>query len=723
MLNTKKDWRKPEMLQEVKELQQRAVNNLYEQLPAKKEITFRAPTGSGKTYMMADLMNRVLNDEENVVFLVSSLSKGDLALQNYNKFCEYAQTGAFPNIDPYLISSEISGEERLFVPTDYNVYILPRDLYKKGGRLMQGAMESFLQNITLDEIFGGKGKKIYLIKDECHIKTNNLDSLSDDYFEKILNFSATPKRGQKPDVEITDEEAVNSKLIKHIEMGNEEDTVGDAICKFEEIKEQYRNLLGVNPCLIIQISNKDKADSELETIFAELNKAEHQDLKWMLIVDKDKECDTNDVFKAKKMPVSKWKEYAKENLSDVDIIIFKMVISEGWDIPRACMLYQSRETQSIQLDEQVMGRVRRNPRLLDFGTLSNEAQKLAMTAWVWGVLPDIQRKVFGVRLWDEPEDITEEIKLNITRLKPLTQKENFDIETFIDSQRKSLESKNIFDLYRKLNKADSSIQKMCYDYADDISSWFKFCKNIDAISTESNKYNCNYEESMELVKDSDEKKLEVSFPLDSSYVDNGNYVNIGDWVWKRRDGNERFSFDSEAEREWASILKDLSADDTLEAEPTRVGKRVITGKKNPKYNPKQIHMFVEPEPERLSIERKYLWGKNYISNSNIKYEYCLDGIHTSYPDFVMKDCFDRIHIFEVKSVNSSGDTSGSFDSAAYNDKALELIKCYQQASLLTGHIFYLPNRVGETWQITQLINGEKKVLTKSQFENFIKTRP
>lgn len=86
----------------------------------------------------------------------------------------------------------------------------------------------------------------------------------------------------------------------------------------------------------------------------------------MLIVNNDKECDTNDTFKAKKLPVSKWKDYAKENSSTIDIIIFKMVITEGWDIPRACMLYQMRDSKSKQLDEQVMGRVRRNPRLLDF---------------------------------------------------------------------------------------------------------------------------------------------------------------------------------------------------------------------------------------------------------------------------------------------------------------------------------------------------------------------
>ena len=89
--------------------------------------------------------------------------------------------------------------------------------------------------------------------------------------------------------------STNTVNPKHIEVGDEKDTVADAINKFEEVKENYRNLLGVNPCLIIQISNKDKADYEWNNlILPELNKAEHQDLKWMLIVNQESECDTND---------------------------------------------------------------------------------------------------------------------------------------------------------------------------------------------------------------------------------------------------------------------------------------------------------------------------------------------------------------------------------------------------------------------------------------------
>ena len=47
------------MLQEANDLQQNAVAELVRKVGQKNEITFRAPTGSGKTRMMADFMNRV----------------------------------------------------------------------------------------------------------------------------------------------------------------------------------------------------------------------------------------------------------------------------------------------------------------------------------------------------------------------------------------------------------------------------------------------------------------------------------------------------------------------------------------------------------------------------------------------------------------------------------------------------------------------------------------
>ena len=79
------------MLAEIQELQNDAVSQLIATLKSTPNgsYTFRAPTGSGKTYMMADFMNRMIEINPDIVFLVSSLSKSDLAVQNYEKFCEY----------------------------------------------------------------------------------------------------------------------------------------------------------------------------------------------------------------------------------------------------------------------------------------------------------------------------------------------------------------------------------------------------------------------------------------------------------------------------------------------------------------------------------------------------------------------------------------------------------------------------------------------------------
>ncbi len=709
------------MKQEAIDLQQNAVTALVELTSTQGEITFKAPTGSGKTYMMAEMMNRILSADKNVIFLASTLSKGDLATQNYEKFQEYSAKGNFSELKPYLISSQIAGEERLFVPTDYNVYLLPRDLYKKKGRLMQGAMEGFLHNITSGQMLGGQEKKVYLIKDECHIATNNLDSLSEKFFTKIYNFSATPKlsRGQHPDVEIKNDDAVNAKLIKDIELIDDSNIkVASAIEKFEEVKKDYRNLLGVNPCLIIQISNKDKADEEIAEIKRELDKAEHTDLKWMLIVNEEKQCDTNDTFKVKKLPVNKWKDYAKENSSTIDIIIFKMVITEGWDIPRACMLYQMRDSKSKQLDEQVMGRVRRNPRLLDFDNLSEDGQKLATTAWVWGIIPEDLRKSFGVKLWQDSSSITDEIKIRTTRLKPLTKKASFNLVTFLKEQPTVSAPSSIFALWRDFVKAEKGVREMGENYAMTYSTWLEFTENIEVVGSESGNYVNDYEKSMEVVKDEKGQDVEVSFAPASHYTDNGNYVNIGDWVWKRNDGKDKFSFDSEAEREWTEILKDLTKDDTTEGNG-RVGKRVTVGKKNLKAG--MTNLFDGKEPELLEEKQVYIWGKNYVSNSLIKFEYYLGARHSSYPDLVMKDSFNRVHIFEVKSVNISSSMTGGFDNNIYKTKLEELKKAYKQASKLTGQIFYLPILRDDKWRIFQYVAGSEKTLTKDEFMSFCKT--
>ena len=174
------------MLDEVKNLQNNAVSKLVALVDSKNEITFKAPTGSGKTHMMAEFMDRILSVKSDVIFIVSSLSKAELAKQNYDAFVRYIEDGKFSNLNPYLITSDNATEGSLFIPTDYNVYVLPRDLYKDKSKLKDDAtLLKFLNEIKGLGAVSRAGKDIYVIKDECHVATTNLDELQKTFFNPL----------------------------------------------------------------------------------------------------------------------------------------------------------------------------------------------------------------------------------------------------------------------------------------------------------------------------------------------------------------------------------------------------------------------------------------------------------------------------------------------------------------------------------------------------------
>lgn len=683
------------MLDEARQLQNNAVSKLVALIDTKNELTFKAPTGSGKTYMMADFMDRILAVKSDIVFIVSSLSKAELAKQNYEAFVGYVDNGKFPHIDPYLISSDNSTEGSIFIPTDHNVYVLPRDLYKKDSKLKDDAvLIRFLNEIKGFGAGSGIGKDIYVIKDECHQATNNLDELSKTFFSKIINFSATPnaKKNQTPDVQINETDAVAAHLIKKVEMRDDTDTLEDALTKYVQIKQDYLNKsINVNPCLIIQISNKDKADDEIAKIKTLLNKDCFSSLKWMLILDKNggtaKGSETNDILGAKKLPIVKWKEYAKKDASTIDIIIFKMVITEGWDIRRACMLYQVRDSKSKQLDEQVIGRVRRNPRLLDFETLGKDAQKLISTAYVWGVKeknddsPQLTL-LFGNELNNV---IQKEVRIQTTRLKPFNTTKVVDIDKLSLNPVNTLTPPSIFDLYRELQKGTNEVQNHYKDYVDSTDKFFTFSNNIGIIKKAINDTCCDYTKYMTLTTDENNVVCEATFPYKSSYSPTKEKRNINDWVWKKNIDDDDFSFDSESEKEWAKKLLDLQK--------------------------KGLIKTVSVDNEDI-----LLVGKNFLENSEIKYEYYSEGRHFSYPDFVMKDHKDRTHIFEVKSLNDSNNLN--INSAEYQTKVKTLKDFYTEVSRLTPHFYYLPIKNIDIWTIWVMKEGCCQNLS---FDDFVKS--
>ena len=692
------------MLEEVKNLQERAISELVQSLSEKDDVVFKAPTGSGKTFIMARVMDEVLSKDDNVVFIVSSLSKANLAQQNYDKFNEYLELGLVQHLNPHLISSETSCESALYIPSVNNVYVLPQALYKAKSKLK--GQQAFLK--LLLEI-KNHGRVLYLIKDESHVATNNLDELKS-FFTKIINISATPKK--KPDVEISEQDAVNACLIKRVQYCSSADYGDDdfsvdslqykellkALDYLKECKKDYLEKSNINPCLIIQISNKDLGEKQFNVIERALGLSEYKDLKWVGYAKDPKVCQTNDQM-IKTSP-QKWEKYCKPNDSTIDVIIFKMAITEGWDIPRANMLFQIRDSKSKQLDVQVLGRVRRNPRIMDFEKITDEKERrLFTTAYVWGIKDNSsEQKSVDVTLKGSVPDgnrikneIQEEIKVKITKLADLKgTQSNFDIDTFLKEKQAPESCKSIFELYNELTKSSNRIQVECKrymfsSYDDEYSKFFGFVNNLSEIKSKVKTILSSDSSSIEVVKNSLGKDLEVSLPYNSLYFQNKKYsLQDVKGVWNNGSDMREFTFDSDSEKKWLyKMLQDFSI--------------------------KKISL--DEEKDILLV------GKNYLQNSEIKYEYYADGSHFSYPDFVLKDKYDRIFLFEVKSMNIS--SSLQIDTKVYQEKVEILKDLYSKVSSKVEHYFCLPILNGKSWTVHCYYKGVHYELKEDQFKNVV----
>ncbi len=692
------------MLDDVKNLQERAISELVQSLSEKDDVVFKAPTGSGKTFIMARVMDEVISKDDNVVFIVSSLSKANLAQQNYDKFNEYLELGLVQHLNPHLISSETSCESALYIPSVNNVYVLPQALYKAKSKLK--GQQAFLK--LLLEI-KNHGRVLYLIKDESHVATNNLDELKS-FFTKIINISATPKK--KPDVEISEQDAVNACLIKRVQYCSSTDYGDDdfsvdslqykellkALDYLKECKKDYLEKSNINPCLIIQISNKDLGEKQFNVIERALGLSEYKDLKWVGYAKDPKVCQTNDQM-IKTSP-QKWEKYCKPNDSTIDVIIFKMAITEGWDIPRANMLFQIRDSKSKQLDVQVLGRVRRNPRIMDFEKITDEKERrLFTTAYVWGIKDNSsEQKSVDVTLKGSVPDgnrikneIQEEIKVKITKLADLNDTQsNFDIDTFLKEKQAPESCKSIFELYNELTKSSNRIQVECKrymfsSYDDEYSKFFGFVNNLSEIKSKVKTILSSDSSSIEVVKNSLGKDLEVSLPYNSLYFQNKKYsLQDVKGVWNNGSDMREFTFDSDSEKKWLyKMLQDFSI--------------------------KKISL--DEEKDILLV------GKNYLQNSEIKYEYYADGSHFSYPDFVLKDKYDRIFLFEVKSMNIS--SSLQIDTKVYQEKVEILKDLYSKVSSKVEHYFCLPILNGKSWTVHCYYKGVHYELKEDQFKNVV----
>lgn len=356
----------------LKDYQRRAVDNLKKHFDAYfnlngKTIVFKAPTGSGKTFMVSALMEELVldNEDKDFCFLWASIGKGELQIQSYEAVKSYL--GGNPKCS--LIDNEFFGS-RQYIRKNEIVFVNWEKLVDK-----DSATGAWKNNIMKDqegmsfidvlEETRRRGTKIILIVDESHIGAG-IQTRIREFKDTIviphitLEMSATPL--SEPDVIVDTEAVIAEGMIKEGIIVNEgiddtlilEDDIDSEILvlqkgyeKREELLREYeRNGSPVKPLVLIQIPNKDHGEEKIIVI--------KDFLRGKGITEKNGKL---------KIWVDKGASFDKRKIKDLDdeteYLVFKVAVATGWDCPRAQILVKFRDGNSETFEIQTIGRILR----------------------------------------------------------------------------------------------------------------------------------------------------------------------------------------------------------------------------------------------------------------------------------------------------------------------------------------------------------------------------
>lgn len=366
--------------------QSESVDKLFELFKSgETNCSFKAPTGSGKTFMASSLISKIFEfsnlTNKKLIIVFATVSSAELPRQLSEKLNEYKQYHNFSNYTVEYISSPSNSKSQLKNIEDVKDFKIKENNVYVFGTSSFGKNTLFYQNNTLKNFYTNcksSGYEVVFIRDEAHIgkkeKLSKQDLITFDEITRsnssfTIEMTATPKTRLNL-VELTNDELVNdevnllkSKMHKTSLIGeiSNEDIIDEAIEKFKEIKKQYSRISenSIRPALLIQVMNEsdyekdpikhDLFKEQMAMLEKKLNDASLIYLKYM---------NEKKVFGS---TVEATLKYASKNDSLIDVILFKVGPATGWDIPRACMILQLRNVSSESLNTQTIGRIMRNP--------------------------------------------------------------------------------------------------------------------------------------------------------------------------------------------------------------------------------------------------------------------------------------------------------------------------------------------------------------------------
>lgn len=331
-----------------------------------KICVFQAPTGSGKTIMVAELIKKlVVNRKDNKEFSFIWISVRKLHDQSKDKLERYYEDNRLLKCSYFddLENKKIDKNEILFInwhsinKKDINIYIKENE--------QDNNLNTIIQN-TKDE-----GREIILIIDESHHTAGSEKSkeLINVISPKItLEVSATPQlKDTLSEIEIIDldkvkaEEMIKSEIIVNPEFMNlkvrpestDELIIGQSLKKREELRTLYKKeKTNINPLVLIQLPDKKQGlETKKDEVIKILNhkfKISEDNGKLAIWLSEDKSDTLPNIEKTD---------------NEVEVLVFKQAPALGWDCPRASILVIFRESTSLIFTIQTIGRIMRMPEL------------------------------------------------------------------------------------------------------------------------------------------------------------------------------------------------------------------------------------------------------------------------------------------------------------------------------------------------------------------------
>ncbi len=340
---------------------------------------FQAPTGSGKTVIVAKFIEGLIKElpNDDICFVWMTIGKGDL--QGQTRHALERVFGGAPRVS--LVEDEFGGGRERIVQNEVVVANWEKLRTKDRGT---GEWKNLLmkdgEKLNFRDVLEKtrEQRKIILIIDESHVnadtaRANELRELIG--ADIVLEVSATPRRPQQElgfardlalggagyvivdPKDVIDEGMIKKELIINEDIasiGASEESSQTVVLeaayrKREELKKAF-NKEGslINPLVLIQIPTADAGDTKIEAVrkFLAAKGVTEKNGKLAIWLAEQK-SDTID--------------WISEPDNEIEFLIFKQAIDTGWDCPRAHILVKFRETHSVIFEIQTVGRILRMP--------------------------------------------------------------------------------------------------------------------------------------------------------------------------------------------------------------------------------------------------------------------------------------------------------------------------------------------------------------------------